>query len=219
MSELFTNPVLRKNTIAGVLIAAAGVGGLWGIGFFLPDLVGTVLAPLVKGLPKADATSQLARWRSEAFFIQQIGAFFGMLSYAALSERTGRKPALLLFLLLAWVAVVGTFWSVTSLLTACICSFFLGFCTLAPFSAFAVYFPELYPTRLRATGVGVCYNCARLVAAAAPFALGGLMAHFADPHDKTYGMRVAATIVSCIYAVGFVGLMFAPETKGKPLPE
>src|SRR6185369_14452691 len=114
-------------------------------------------------------------------------------------------------------SVQAAFWGVRDLTTAYILSATLGFCALAPFSAFAVYFPELYPTRLRATGVGFCYNCARLLAAAAPFALGKLAAHFASPTDETQGLRTAAAIVACIYFVGFIGVAMAPETKGKPL--
>jgi MFS family permease len=216
---LFRDPVLRRNTIAGTLIALAGVGGLWGVGFFLPDLTGSVLKPLTAAMSEVAAKNQLAKWRSEVFFIQQIGAFLGMFAYAALSERTGRRPALALFLFLAFAAVEATFWGVRDLGTARVYAFALGFCALAPFSAFAVYFPELYPTRLRATGVGFCYNCARLLAAFAPFALGGLAARFASPTDETQGLRTAAAIIACIYFVGFIGLAMAPETRGKPLPD
>src|SRR5258708_7907766 len=219
MWEMFTDPVLRRNTIAGVLLAAAGVGGMWGVGFFLPDLTGSVLAPLVKHLPKAEAAAQLTRWRSEVFFIQNIGAAIGMFSFAVISERTGRKPAMFYMFILAFCSEQGTFHYVDSLLSAQIWSFFLGVCALAPFSAYCVYFPELYPTRLRATGVGFCYNCARLVAAAAPLALGGLARHFASATDETAGLRTAARIVAFIYVAGLIGLIFAPETRGKPLPE
>jgi MFS family permease len=219
IAALFREDTLRRNTIAGTLIALAGVGGLWGVGFFLPDLVRTVMQPAVATMAPPDASKQLAQWVSYCFLVQNIGAFFGMFSYAALSERTGRRPALALFLLLAFGSVQAAFWGVQSLPTALVLSFTLGFCALAPFSAFAVYFPELYPTRLRATGVGFCYNCARLLAAAAPFALGGLAKQFNSPDDPSYGLRIAAAIVSCIYFVGFVGLAMAPETKGKPLPE
>ncbi len=219
IAALFRDPVLRRNTFAGVLLATAGVGGIWGVGFFLPDLVGSVLKPLVAGMPKAVGDMMLQQWRSQAFFIQNIGAFLGMFSYALLAVRFGRKPALLFFLILAWAAVEGTFWGVHDLNSARVWSFVLGFCALAPFSAYCVYFPELYPTRLRATGVGFNYNCARLLAAGAPMALGSLAAHFAVPGDETAGLRKAAAIVACIYVVGLVGLIFAPETKGKPLPE
>ena len=42
---------------------------------------------------------------------------------------------------------------------------------------------------------------------------------FKDPNDATQGFRIAASIVACIYVTGIIGLFFAPETKGKPLPE
>jgi MFS family permease len=92
-------------------------------------------------------------------------------------------------------------------------------CALAPFAAYAVYFPELFPTRLRATGVGFCYNCARIVAAIAPFLLGTLAQRFETPGVAASGLRIAAAIVAFVYVFGFLGLMLAPETKGKPLPE
>jgi MFS family permease len=219
ITALFREPDLRRNTIAGTLIALAGVGGLWGVGFFLPDLIRSVLQPQVANLPTPEANKQLAQWVSYSFLIQNIGAFFGMFSYAALSERMGRRPALAIFFFLAFGSVQAAFWGVQSLQTAFLFSCLLGFCALAPFSAFAVYFPELYPTRLRATGVGFCYNCARLLAAAAPFALGSLAKTYAVASDPSAGLRTAASIVACIYAVGLIGIAFAPETKGKPLPE
>jgi dipeptide/tripeptide permease len=79
------------------------------------------------------------------------------------------------------------------------------------FGGYAVYFPELFPTRLRATGTGFCYNVARYVAIAAPSLFGTLSA--------SYGFANAATIMSVVFVLGLVILPFAPETKGKPLPE
>jgi MFS family permease len=229
IAALFQDPVLRRNTIAGILLATAGVGGVWGVAFFLPDLVGSALKPIVAGYPdiaaltgpaKADAIkTAIKHYRSIVFFIQQVGAFLGMLGYAALSERIGRKPAMLLVFILAFFSVQAAFWGLRDPLSACLLAFPLGFCALAPFAAYAVYFPELYPTRLRATGVGFCYNAARIVAAAAPFALGGLARMFASPTDETAGLRTAASIIAFIYVAGLIGLIFAPETKGRPLPE
>jgi Sugar phosphate permease len=210
---LFRERQIARNTLAGTLLALAGVGGLWGVGFWLPELTRLALAPL--GLDKAAMT----RTTSLVFLTQQVGALFGMFAYAVLSERIGRRPALLLFLVLAFGAVQGTFRFLHDLPTAFLWAPILGFCALAPFSAFAVYFPELFPTRLRATGVGFCYNCARLVAALAPFTLGALAQTYDKPGDPAAGLRTAASIVACVYLVGLVGVWLAPETKGKPLPE
>jgi len=219
IGDLVRDPALRRNTLAGVLIAIAGVRGLWGVGFFLPDLVGAVLKPALSHLPEEAQKAALARFRSQAFFIQQIGAFFGIFAYAALSERIGRKPAMYLFFALAFAAVEGTFWGVRDMATAYGWGFVMGFAALAPFSAFAVYFPELFPTRLRATGVGFCYNSARLLAAAAPFLLGSLAARFTQPDDPAAGLRVAASLVALVYFLGFAGVALGPETRGRPLPD
>jgi len=88
----------------------------------------------------------------------------------------------------------------------------MGFCTLGPFSGYTIHFPYLYPTRLRATGCGFCYNVARYLVAAGILALGvGGM--------SIGGWAESATVVSTVYILGFVGTWLSPETKGKSLPE
>lgn len=219
--DLFRDPMLRRNTLVGIMLAVAGVGGFWGVSVWLPDLIGSALSslPVLEGMSEAAKKSTLQQYRSTVSLVQQVGAFFGMFSFALLCVRIGRRPALLIFFLLAFGAIQGTFRFVHTFADAMFWAPILGFCATAPFAAFCVYFPELFPTRLRATGVGLCYNVARYLAAAAPIALGGLAAQFDNPLDKSAGLRVAASIVACIYAVGLVALAFAPETKGKPLPE
>ena len=229
LNELMRDPVLRRNTLAGVLLATAGIGGLWGVGFFLPELITSTLKPMVQRLPEIEALSgdfkkkaiatALQVYSSKISIAQQAGAFLGMFSYAALSQKTGRKPALFLFLILAFCSIQATFHFLQNLQTAFILAFIMGYCALAPFSAYAVYFPELYPTRLRSTGVGLCYNGARLFAAFAPLLLGSLSKRFAVAGDDAAGLRTAASIVAFVYIFGFIGLAFAPETKGKPLPD
>jgi MFS family permease len=209
---LFRDPVLCRNTVAGTLLAAAGIGGLWGVGFWSPELITLAFQKYHLTAP------EMIRAKSDVFFIQQFGAFFGIFAYAMLSERIGRKPALLFAFVLAFGSVQGMFHLVTDRATAYVWAAILGFCTLAPFSAYSVYFPELFPTRLRATGTGFCYNCARFLAAAAPFVLGALAKRYDVPGDPAAGLRMAASIVACVYALGLIGLWLAPETRGKPLP-
>jgi len=211
--QLFSDRLLRRNTLAATLMAAAGVGGLWGVGFWTPELTKVALTPL-----HLDSV-RLAQVKSLVFLVQQMGAFFGIYAYAAFSERTNRRQSLLVFFLLSFAAIQGMFWTANSFLSLMLWAPVLGFCTLGPFSAYTVYFPELYPTRLRATGCGFCYNCARVLAAFAPTALGQLALHFEDPARPGFGFRMATSLVACIYVLGLIGLAFAPETKGKPLPE
>ncbi len=230
IAALFQDPELRKRTIAGVLLATAGVGGVWGVAFWSPDLIGSAFKPALLATPNiagiADPELQkkalgaaLAHWKGLVFLVQMFGAGLGMFTFAAVTEKIGRRTALGIFLVLAFCSLQLFFHFVRDTQTAFLLAFVMGFFTLAPFASFAIYFPELFPTRLRTTGVSFCYNAARIVAAAAPFALGSFAARFASATDETAGLRTAASIVAFIYVVGLIGLIFAPETKGLPLPE
>jgi len=221
ISALFADPILRRNTFVGVSLAAAGVAGAWGAAFFSPDLISGAFRPMVQATAatKAELDRGLQMWRSWVFLVQMCGAGLGMFSYALLSERIGRKKAMAIVFVAAFLSLEAFFGLVRTPATAFPLAFLLGFCALAPFSAYMVYFPELYPTRVRATGIGFCYNSARVLAAAAPFTLGTLSRIFADPADPTAGLRKAAAVVACVYVVGLIALLFAPETQGKPLPE
>ncbi len=88
----------------------------------------------------------------------------------------------------------------------------LGFFNNGIFSGFPIYLPELYPTSLRATGAGVCFNAGRVLASAAPFLTGWLVATLGS-----FGR--AASTIGLIYLLGLVVLIFAPETKGQRLPD
>ena len=94
----------------------------------------------------------------------------------------------------------------------------MGFCQLALFGGYAIYFPELFPTRLRSTGTSFCYNVGRLVAAAGPSVTGLLdeqgLQRASPSRCATPGVTMCA-----VFLVGLLALPFAPETKGKPLPE
>jgi hypothetical protein len=59
--------------------------------------------------------------------------------------------------------------------------------------------------------VGFCYNTVRYLAAPAPILLGLL--------STVLSFRTAAVVMSSVYLVGMIALIWAPETKGKPLPE
>jgi predicted MFS family arabinose efflux permease len=211
IKELFTDPVLRRNTLAAVLMATAGVGALWGVGFFSPDLLRQEL--LGSGMARTEAGFKV----TDMFFLQNFGAVFGAYTFALFAQRANRRTAFALFFALAWASVLGYFWGVAgsgahAYGRALILAPIMGFCTLGPFSGYTVYFPELFPTRLRSTGCGFCYNAARVLAATAPFALGRLNAALG-------GFAPAATVVVSIYLLGFIGTAIAPETKNKPLPE
>ena len=92
----------------------------------------------------------------------------------------------------------------------------MGFCQLSLFAGYAIYFPELFPTRLRSTGISFCYNVGRFVAAIGPLIQAQLIQNFAHSENS---LRSAGLVMCTVFLVGLVALPFLPETKGQPLPD
>ncbi len=219
LAEFFGDPRWRKNAIIGMLLAFSGVVGLWGIGFFSPELLTPVIRAEVvrRGVAPENVAGQVTIWKGAAFLIQNIGAFFGIYAYSQLANFMGRKPAFAISFLLAMTSTAMTFWYLHRFIDIVWMIPLMGFCQLSLFGGYAIYFPELFPTRLRSTGISFCYNVGRLVAAAGPLTLGLLTSQvfkgFAEP------FRLAGVSMCLVFVVGLLALPFAPETKGKPLPE
>jgi len=148
---------------------------------------------------------------SYAVMAQNFGAIFGILLWSWTAERIGRKKTFALTFIACAIAVPATFHFTTSFAMALVMYPIMGFFTTSLFGGYTVYFPELFPTRLRATGTGFCYNVARYIAIAGPSMFGTL--------QGMYGIRWAGTLVSIVFILGLLVLPFAPETKGKPLED
>jgi MFS family permease len=216
---LFADPRWRKNAIIGMLLACAGVIGLWGIGFFAIDLQRSVLKKTfeAQGISGRDLAGRLTVWSGIASMMIQVGAFAGMLLAARICQRLGRRAFFAIFFTAAMLATamvfrylddISDFWWMLPI---------MGFFQLSLFAGYAIYFPELFPTRLRSTGTSFCYNVGRFVAASGPFLLGQLSSTvFAGSPEP---MRPAGLLMCLVFLLGLAVLPFAPETKGRPLPE
>ena len=151
--------------------------------------------------------------------LQQIGAFFGMYVFAYMATRWGRRPAFLISFLLAWASVLYVYTQFTTYRDIYYMWPLIGFCMLLPFGGYAIYFPELFPTRFRTTGTGLCYNVGRYVSAFGPTLLMGYLTTALDGRTGSmHPFRAAALMVSSFYIVGIIALIWAPETKGLALP-
>ena len=284
VSGLFREPIWRRNTLVGLCLAVAGVLGLWGVGFYSPELIDSAIPTIepaarakveailaadslaahaqavnaldakerikvvellmrsalrgekvgpgtLGGVWSADRRARLALVLKRAIpedqktylksiggILQQIGAFLGMFCFTVLAARFGRRLSFLVALLIAWASLVLTFLTLQEPYQVYYLWPILGFCTLAPFGGYAIYFPELFPTRLRTTGISFCYNVGRYVAALGPFILGPL-ARSLDGLTPIPGFRLAAISIASCYLIGIIALIWAPETVNRPLPE
>jgi len=171
-------------------------------------------ALLDKALSREAMTDLKGLW----LVLQQIGAFLGILAYSYCATAIGRRPAFVFAFAIGWLSVVYTFYSFHEVSQLWYMAPLLGFGTLAPFGGYAMYFPELFPTRLRNLGTSFCYNVGRFVAATGPITLGTLSAMWEGKYE-TQSFRLAALAVSCSYVIGLIALIWAPETLNQPLPD
>jgi MFS family permease len=217
--QLFGHAVWRRHALLGMGLAFAGVVGLWGIGFFSPRLARAALENTFRneGYEGAALAGQIKIWQGYTLFVQNIGAFFGMFAFSWLTHYTGRRPAFALALVLAMFSTAGCFAYMDSRSDVLWMVPIMGFCQLSLFGGYAIYFPELFPTRLRSTGTSFCYNVGRFVAALGPAALGTLegMVYSHKPEP----IRWAGVTMCSVFVIGLLVLPFLPETRGKPLPE
>ena len=170
---------------------------------------------LTGAIGKANAGS-LTRWAGITSMFLNLGAFFGIYGFSYLTHWLGRKPAFAMAFLAAMFSTAAVFAYLDSFTQIFWMIPLMGFCQLALFGGYAIYFPELFPTRLRSTGTSFCYNVGRFVAAIGPSLLGYLTVAFGD---KPEPMRWAGVTMCSVFLLGLAVLPFAPETKGQPLPE
>jgi MFS family permease len=223
-AELFGNPVYRHNALIGLAIGFAGVVGLWGIGFFSVQLQQSVFREsfAAEGMTGSQLEGQIKLWSGYTSMALNIGAFLGMIAVGIWAQRVGRRIAFATSFIAAMFSTAAVFWFFDSRSQVFWLIPLMGFCLLSIFGTLAIYFPELFPTRLRSTGTSFCYNVGRFIAAIGPFTFGYLTktvyAGYKDI-DPSLPMRYAGVTMCLVFLLGLLALPFAPETKGKPLPD
>jgi len=206
LKDLLSEPLWMKRALLGMLLAAVGLGTFWAVTVAGQDLAKAML--IRTGTPPAAA---LPKAQFAYGFVETVGGGLGLLSFGPLSVKLGRKRAFTFMLLGATIIVpITCFLPQTYNQLLCILPVF-GFLTLGMHAGFAIYFPELFPTRLRATGAGFCFNVGRTVAASMLFFSGWL--------KSKIELREAISLLGLLFLAGLAVIYFLPETKGKALPE
>lgn len=205
ISDLFAPDVVR-NTLIGLGLATIGLATYWGVFMYGKDLMRTAA--------EGGGPDEVKYAEMMGYLMATIGAGAGLLSFGPICERIGRRPTFLLFhlggLFSALVLFVGLPGAGLTAIGAFIPVF--GFFIVGMHAGYAVYFPELFPTRIRGTGAGFCFNCGRLLAAPILIIKGSMQ-------QAGFSSSQAASSLSVLFLVGAVLLVWAKETKDQPLPE
>jgi MFS family permease len=207
--ELFGDPRWSRPAVLGLLLAAVGLGTFWGVTVAGQDLAYDLL------VNKQNVPSEVAAQQAKFAYgiVQALGGGLGLLSFGPLAERIGRKGAFAVMHVLALLIVpITCYLPQTYGQLLCLLPLY-GFFTLSIHAGYAVYFPELFPNHLRATGAGVCFNGGRLVAAPILVISGTLKGL------PGMNLQLAVSLLGLLFLAGLVLLAFLPETKGRPLPD
>ena len=186
----------------GIAFASVALIGTWAcVVAFIPPWVDQ-LAP---GNPHAKGTVLL---------VISIGATLGSLLSPLLGARTGRRTAYFAMCLVSLAVCQVLFRGVTQYGTIfLVMAALVGFATASFYGWLPLYLPELFPTRVRATGQGLSYNFGRLFAMVGVLSTGRLIDLFGGSYPR------ACATVTLVYLVGMALVWLAPETRGKPLPD
>lgn len=204
-TEAGESSTVMRHLLIGAVLAAVALLGTWGSAQQAARWSSS-LAPKGSTLPIIDYV----------VIATAIGAIIVTLITPLVADRLGRRLTYTLLCVASLVTSLGFFQtnhaftgdSVPAWLM--ISALLLGGITASFYGYFPLYFPELFPTSVRATGQGFCFNFGRLVAAIGALQLANLV--------KLFGTEANAySALSCVYVVGILVIWLAPETKGHQL--
>lgn len=215
--ELFT-PAYRALTVSGLSMAVVALITWWSCNAFI-GVVSSGLAGVEaarQSLDKTATTGLQESWKALATTYFNLGGLIGTLLTIPISKHLGRKKMFGTYLALSGVSIMAAFGLNLDPHTRLYMYFPIGLTVFGVFGSFTYYLPELFPTRLRGTGAGFCYNAGRVVAAIGPFVVGGIASRGAD------SLSAALSTLFWVGIVPLVGLLAMPwviETRGRELSD
>jgi len=190
-------PKFLRTTIPAALLLTGMQGGYHAITNWLPTYLRTTRGISILG--------------SRDYLMMVIaGSFAGYVTGAFLTDAVGRRWHMVIYSLCGLTAVFAYTYLDIGDDTMLWLGFPLGFFASGIFSGVGAYLSELYPTAIRATGQGFCYNFGRGVGALVPWIIGHL--------SKSLGLGEAIGIFAAgSYLLVFLCVAFLPETRGREL--
>jgi MFS family permease len=217
LREIFA-PELRPRTISALVVAIIALIAWWSCNAFIPVVATTMAqsAAAERALEVLATTALVEDWKFKATMAFNIGGLVGTLLTVPFAKRFGRRTMYVVYFAGAAASIFATFGLDIPDVTRLYFYFFIGVTIFGIFGSFTFYLPELFPTRLRSTGSGFCYNIGRVIAAVGVFAVGAV---------ASAGRGDPGIVFNVMFLIGFVpvvGLLFMRwviETRGQKMPD
>jgi MFS family permease len=201
LRELF-QPGLLRFTLVGVLISSIPMIGAWSASKWMIPW-----ADKVAGAADTGYKAATQGWWA-------LGAVLGSFAGAQLASRLGRRTSYALISLATVLVTVVMFQATAPLRPGFHAVVFTqGLVATLFFGWLALYLPELFPTRVRATGSGLAYNSGRFATALGVLAAGFLFSALGGDYPRV------GTVCASIYALGFIVIWWAPEKRSEDLTD
>ncbi|HEX9163465.1 MAG TPA: MFS transporter [Thermoanaerobaculia bacterium] len=200
--DIFSSALIGRTVIA-TLVASSVLVAYWGLVTWLPAFLASPVSEGGAGM----TITKSALW----LIVLQCGAFAGYVTFGWIADRIGRRPAFTFFMIGATAVVPVFAFAARSPMTLLAIGPLVGYFAHGYFSLFGAMLAELFPTSIRASAQGFCYNAGRLVSAGAPVIIGS-----AAPR---YGFGAALAADALFFALGAILIWLLPETRGRVLAE
>jgi MFS family permease len=189
--------IYRKNLLTGSLIFGAMLIGLWAVFSWAPTWIQSITT---------DA-SKAQDLRGITMMILAISGLTGSVVSGWIANAIGLRKTMMMCFAACFVMVFVVFKINTSVTTAVfvemgVLAFFFGISQ----GALSVYIPHLFPTVVRASATGFCFNIGRVFTATVVFFIGALATFLG-------GFGNAIFIFSFIFLIGLVITFRSKENK------
>jgi MFS family permease len=215
--EIFA-PGMRARTVSALIVTIVALITWWTCNAFLQTLANSLAGAeaVTRGLD-APATAALKQeWIKLATYCFNWGGLIGTLLTIPIAKYLGRRKLFMIYFAGSALAVMLACGLDLPSETRLYLWFFIGLTVFGVFGCFPFYLPELYPTRLRSTGSGFCYNIGRVITAGGVFAVGNIVQTAGG--DPAVFLRTLF-MIGFVPIVGLLLLHWVVETRGQKMPD
>jgi MFS family permease len=207
-TNLLSQAPWNRRAMLGMLLAAVGLGTFWAVTVAGQDLA---RERLIRDGARPAQAAEKAKFAYG--IVQTTGGGLGLLAFGPISAWIGRRRTFVAWHLLATLIVPVACFAPQNYVQLLAVLPVFGFLTLGMHAGYAIYFPELFPTYLRATGASFCFNGGRVVAVPVLLLSGQLKAM------EGVDLRWVLTSLGGLFLLGAILMAFLPETNREELPE